>query len=182
LWKKDLKVNHSRNNASAMTESMHNYFREEKTEALFFLIAGIFSLGLSVWAFFINRERFFVGLAIPVLVVGLIQLVVGATVYFRTQQQVAGLEEVFATDPAKFAASELERMIAVMNNFRIYKWVEIGFVVSGLLLIIFNVQGFVQGIAVGLLLQGSVMLSLDIVAERRGLNYQQEIRQLQPAS
>jgi FtsH-binding integral membrane protein len=165
-----------------MTESMHSYFREEKSEALFFLIAGILSLGLSVWAFFFNRERFFVGLAIPVLVVGLIQLVVGAVVFFRTQQQVAGLEDLFATDPAKFATSELERMITVMNNFRLYKWVEIGFVVSGLLLIIFNVPGFLQGIAVGLLLQGSIMLSLDIVAERRGVSYQQELHQLQPAS
>ncbi|MGL5889711.1 MAG: hypothetical protein ACRC3B_07495 [Bacteroidia bacterium] len=165
-----------------MTESMHNYFREEKTEALFFLVAGLLSLGLSVWAFFINRERFFVGLAIPVLVVGLIQIVVGATVFFRTQQQVAGLEELFATDPAKFASSELERMITVMNNFHIYKWVEIGFVVSGLLLIVFNAQGFWQGTAVGLLLQGSIMLSLDIVAERRGVSYQQELHQLKPAS
>jgi hypothetical protein len=165
-----------------MTESMHSYFREEKSEALFFLVAGILSITFSVWAFFVNRERFFVGLAIPVLAVGLIQLVVGAVVFFRTQQQVAGLETIFTTDPAKFATSELERMITVMNNFRIYKWVEIGFVVSGLLLIIFNVQGFMQGIAVGLLLQGSVMLSLDIVAERRGLNYQQELHQLQPAS
>jgi hypothetical protein len=73
-------------------------------------------------------------------------------------------------------------MITVMNNFRLYKWVEIGFVVSGLLLIIFNVPGFLQGIAVGLLLQGSIMLSLDIVAERRGVSYQQELHQLQPAS
>jgi predicted membrane channel-forming protein YqfA (hemolysin III family) len=67
-----------------MTESMHNYFREEKSEALFFLIAGILSIIFSAWAFFLNRERFFVGLAIPVLAVGLIQLVVGAVVFFRT--------------------------------------------------------------------------------------------------
>ncbi len=158
---------------------MHTYFREEKTEALLFLIVGIAAVVLSVWAFFINREHFSMGIAIPVLVVGLIQIIVGGVVFFRTQQQVAGLEELFAADPVNFASSELSRMITVMNNFRLYKWIEIGFVVTGVLLIIFNVKGLWQGIAVGLLLQGTLMLCLDIVAERRGEKYQKDILQLQ---
>lgn len=161
-----------------MTESMHNYFRAEKAEALLFLAAGVLAVGFACWAFFAARENFYVGMAIPVLLVGLIQLVVGATVFFRTAQQVAGLDAQFAADVNSFATAESARMIQVMRNFSIYKWVEIAFVLGGVVLLIFRAAHFWQGLALGLLMQGALMLTLDIFAERRGERYQQEIQQL----
>jgi drug/metabolite transporter (DMT)-like permease len=161
-----------------MTESMHNYFRAEKAEALLFLAAGVFAVGFACWAFFVSKEKFYTGMAIPVLLVGLIQMVVGATVFFRTGQQVSALDAQFAANQAGFAASETARMIEVMRNFTIYKWVEIAFVLSGVALLIFRAANFWQGLALGLLMQGALMLTLDIFAERRGARYQHEIQQL----
>lgn len=161
-----------------MTESMHNYFRAEKAEALLFMAAGVLAVAFACWAFFVSKEKFYAGMAIPVLLVGLIQVVVGATVFFRTGQQVAALDAQFATDVAGFATAEAARMIEVMRNFTIYKWVEIAFVLSGVVLLVFRAANFWQGLALGLLMQGALMLTLDIFAERRGERYQQEIQQL----
>ncbi|MCU0435520.1 MAG: hypothetical protein MUC87_18825 [Bacteroidia bacterium] len=165
-----------------MTESMHNYFRAEKAEALLFLAAGVISIAVACWAFFISKEKFYVGLAIPVVLVGLIQLVVGGTVFFRTSQQVNELAALFGNNQAEFVRAETVRMIQVMNNFTIYKWVEIAFVLAGAVMLVMRVQNFWQGLALGLLMQGALMLSLDIFAERRGERYQREIQLLNNAS
>lgn len=161
---------------------MQAYFRAEKAEALLFLAAGVLSVAVAVWAFFISRERFYVGLALPVLVVGLVQLVVGGTVFFRTTQQIADLVSLHAQSPVEFASTELARMLQVMHNFTIYKWIEIAFVVGGVLLLAFRAGGFWQGLGIGLLMQGTLMLSLDIFAERRGQRYQNELHQLAAAT
>jgi hypothetical protein len=93
-------------------------------------------------------------------------------VYFRTDKQVKQLTERLKISPAEFAQEESKRMTVVMKNFNTYKWIEVAFVVSGLLLILlFRSKEFVLGIGVGLLLQGSLMLSVDIFAERRGHMY-----------
>jgi lipoprotein signal peptidase len=61
-------------------------------------------------------------------------------------------------------------------NESFYKKVEIAFIVIGLLLVIFApAKEFWLGIGVGMLLQGTVMLSLDIFAEKRGGTYIREI-------
>ena len=66
-----------------------------------------------------------------------------------------------------------------MKNFNTYKWIEVAFVVSGLLLILFfKNKEFVLGIGVGLLLQGALMLSADIFAERRGTTYLKNVEKI----
>jgi hypothetical protein len=79
-------------------------------------------------------DAFYRGFAIPVILVGITQLVVGSTVYFRTDKQINQLENLYQQDKAAFAKAEIPRMDIVMKNFSLYKKVEIAFVVIGLLL------------------------------------------------
>lgn len=63
-------------------------------------------------------------------------------------------------------------MNTVMKNFLLYKKMEVAFVVIRLLLIFFApTSEFWLGIGVGILLQGALMLTADIFAERRGKEY-----------
>lgn len=104
--------------------------------------------------------------------IGIIQLVVGGSVYFRTDRQVAHLEALYQKDRAAFVSLETPRMESVMSNFALYKKIEAAFVVIGLLLIVFAPpRQFWLGIGVGMLLQGALMLTADLFAERRGHEY-----------
>ena len=73
-----------------MREQMLEYFLAEKRESLFFMAAGIAGLVASVYLF--RSASPYRGMIGPLAVVAVIQLAVGAGVYFRTDGQVAGLK------------------------------------------------------------------------------------------
>ncbi len=149
------------------------YFTAEKNESLIFIAFGILTISFSVYALVKWGDSFYKGFAIPVILIGLIQLVVGSTVYFRTDKQIKELETLYVTDKSAFSKAEMPRMHTVMKNFSLYKKIEIAFVLTGLaLLLIVPSKEFWLGIGVGLLLQGALMLTADIFAERRGKEYQ----------
>ncbi|MGL4597723.1 MAG: hypothetical protein ACRCYO_09350 [Bacteroidia bacterium] len=155
-----------------MLEQLHTYFKAEKSEALLFLLVGIVATGLALWFFFVIKQRFYIGIAIPLALIGLIQVVVGSNVFFRTDKQIAALEKQYNESPIAMAKSELPRMEVVMKSFTIYKWIEVAFILGGLVcLLVFHQRDFLLGLGIGLLVQGSLMLTLDIFAERRGHTY-----------
>jgi MFS family permease len=160
-------------------EFIKTYFTAEKSESLIFMAIGIITISFSAYALFKWGDSFYKGFAIPVILIGLIQLVVGSTVYFRTPKQITDLEMLYQKDKVAFVEAEMLRMETVMKNFSLYKKVEVVFVVIGLLLIFFSSsKEFWLGIGVGMLLQGALMLTADIFAERRGTTYQHEITKL----
>lgn len=157
-------------------EFIKTYFAAEKSESLLFLILGIAAIAFSLYGWAKWNEAYYKGIAIPLIFIGVIQLVVGSTVYFRTDRQVETLIQTYQTNPEEFRNGEIPRMRVVMKNFTIYKKIEIAFVLMGVCLIVFTRQRpFWLGIGVGMLLQGAVMLALDIFAEQRGEKYQSEI-------
>lgn len=153
------------------------YFSAEKNESLIFIVFGILTIGFSVYALLKWGDSFYKGFAIPVILIGIIQMVVGGTVYFRSDKQMADLAKLYQQDKVAFARLENPRMDTVMKNFSVYKKVEVAFVVIGLLLIFLApTKEFWLGIGVGMLLQGALMLTADIFAERRGHDYIQMIQ------
>lgn len=148
------------------------YFTAEKNESLIFMAFGILTIGFSLYAMLKWGDSFYKGFAVPAILIGIIQLVVGGTVYFRTDKQIKQLETQFQQDKTAFAKTETPRMETVMKNFSLYKKVEVAFVVIGLLLIFLAPsKEFWLGVGVGMLLQGALMLTTDIFAERRGQGY-----------
>ena len=155
-----------------MYDALTLYFNEEKTESIWFVLIGIVSIVLSAWLFFKFKEGFYRGLIIPVILISLIQITVGSTVYLRSDKQIEDTILRLENDKQSAKADELVRMDEVMKNFKTYKWIEFLFIISGVLLLIFITdKPFWSGIGAGLLIEGTFMIVLDVIAEMRGVKY-----------
>lgn len=153
-----------------MINHLSSYFVAEKQESVIFMAVGLLAMGLSIWLW-MNGHRL-KSMAYPLVVIALMQIVVGGTVYLRTDSQLSNLSAHLATNPAALRAQETTRMQTVMKNFSIYKTVEMLLLIVGLGMIAFLQRHDVAaGIGVGLVLQAAFTLTLDIFAEARGADY-----------
>ncbi len=157
---------------------VHKYFVSEKQESLLFLGLGISAIVLAVIFFFFIKSNpaFFKGAAIPLFVIGLIQCVVGYSVYTRSDKQRTDIAYNIGMEPVNFTKSEeLPRMKTVMKNFIIYRYAEITLALIGIGLFIYfriNVaHGFWKGVGLTLAIQALLMLGADYFAEQRGKTY-----------
>ena len=164
---------------------IYKYFIAEKQESLLFLIVGIVAIILAVlfWFFIKSNPSFFKGAAIPLLAIGLIQLVVGYSVFMRTDKQKASIAYNIGMEPVAYVKqTELRRMKKVMHYFVIYRWVEVAFVITGLVLIfLFKSnpdKSFWYGLGVALAIQAAIMLGTDYFAEQRGKVYTEELQKI----
>ena len=154
---------------------IEKYFMAEKQAGLFFLIIGITAFLLAVAFFFFGKTAFYKGAAIPLLVIGIIQCLVGFTVYKRSDTN--RIDNVYAYDmnPAKLKNEELPRMKKVNSNFVIITWVEIVLILAGLaLLFLFKNNPdkiFWAGLGFTLTIQAAIMLGADNFAEKRAKAY-----------
>ena len=164
---------------------IYRYFIAEKQESLLFLIVGIVAVMLAIvcWFFIKSNPSFYKGAAIPLLVIGLIQMVVGYSVYSRTDKQKADIAYNIGMEPVAYVKqTELPRMKTVMKNFIIYRWVEIAFIITGIILImLFRTnpdKSFWYGLGIALALQAVIMLGADYFAEKRGKVYTNELNKI----
>ncbi|HLO83138.1 MAG TPA: hypothetical protein VK166_19380 [Chitinophagaceae bacterium] len=154
---------------------IEKYFMAEKQESLLFVIIGVVTILAALAFYFLIKSSFFKGAVIPLLVVGLIELVVGFTVYKRSDED--RIRNVYAYDmnPAELKQKEIPRMEKVNRNFVIYRWVELALLVTGLILsMVFGQnpgRSFWYGFGIALSLQAGIMLAADYFAEKRALKY-----------
>ncbi|ULQ52282.1 hypothetical protein [Flavihumibacter fluvii] len=160
---------------------IEKYFIAEKQESMFFLVIGLIAISLSAYFYFVHKAPFQKGLAIPILLIGFIQAVVGYTVYDRSDRQ--RIDNVYAYDmnPSKLQVEELARMKTVNHNFIVYRWVEIACLTAGIILVVMfckeDTNRFVLGVGTGLAIQAAIMLTADFFAERRALWYTKGIEE-----
>ncbi|HRI23595.1 MAG TPA: hypothetical protein PLZ45_02910 [Ferruginibacter sp.] len=164
---------------------IYKYFMAEKQESLLFLIIGIAAImaGIIFLLFIRENPSFYKGAAIPLLAIGIIQCVVGFTVYSRSARQMKEVAYNIGMEPAAYTrATELPRMKTVMKNFGIYRWVEIALIIAGLVLIFLFRSNpgktFWYGLGITLAIQAVLMLGADFFAERRGAVYTEELQNL----
>lgn len=149
-----------------------HYFNAEKFESLFFIGIGMIAILIGVLLVMYVKTPFSRGISIPLIVLAAVQVIVGATVYVRSPKDIVRVESIIKLEKSKLNTEEIPRMKTVMKNFKIYRYLEICFMVVGLLLMfVWNDSSFMQGIGVGLFMQSALMLSLDFFAERRGEEY-----------
>ena len=153
-----------------MVKEMTHYFVDEKQESLLFIAVALVAIGVAVWLWTQGHRLKF--MAVPLVVIALMQLVVGATVYLRTEAQAQQLVTQYQSAPAQFKQDETSRMQTVMKNFKLYKTVEMVLLVFGVGLIAL-MQRFdvAAGLGAGLVLQAAFTLALDLFAEARGEDY-----------
>ena len=156
---------------------MSSYFVAEKQESIIFIVVGLLAIGLSLWLL-MNGHRL-KSMAYPLVIVALMQIAVGGTVYLRTDRQVSTLSAQLQVDPGSFKAEETTRMRTVMKNFSVYKTIEILLLMVGIGMIAFLQRyDFAAGIGIGLILQAAFTLTLDIFAETRGADYLSAVQRI----
>jgi hypothetical protein len=147
------------------------YFRGEKSEAALIMLAGAVSLAAALWLWFSVREPFARGLAAALLLTAALGLGVGGGVYFRTDAQVARLQDLQRSSPAGFAAEEGPRIRQVVRSFGIYRLCYAAAVLLALLFVFVLGKPIHHGLAVGLLILAALGLTIDYYAEARAARY-----------
>jgi hypothetical protein len=146
------------------------YFPAEKSGGLLSLIAGIAATGISAWL--VLDESLYAGMAYPLTAVALVQIVVGFSVFRRTDRQVRHLKSRLATDPAGKTLRELERMKKVRKSFVLYRSIEAALLVIAVAgIFLFGHDPFLFSVSIGLAAQSALALLFDTLAGRRARVY-----------
>jgi drug/metabolite transporter (DMT)-like permease len=154
---------------------IEKYFIAEKQESLVFLIFGIVAIVLAILFYFTGKTHIYKGAAIPLLLLGLIQTGAGYAVYIKSDDQ--RISQVYAYDmnPDELKTTELTRMRKVNMNFLVYRWIEVGAVATGIILIIlFRKQpdkSFWLGFGIALAIMALILFFADYIAEKRAVHY-----------
>ena len=152
--------------------SIVKYFNGEKAESYLFIAIGIMALAMALYFAFVLKTSFWRGVAIPFVLVALLELIVGYTIVTRSPKDTLRVENYIKVDPEKIATDEIPRMEKVMRNFVIYRYVEIALIILGMVFLYRATNNpFCKGIGLGLFIQASSVLVLDFFAERRGHIY-----------
>ncbi len=157
---------------------IENYFAQEKIESVCFILIGVIAICFALINLFIIKYSFYKGLAYPLLVIGLIQLGVGTTIYSRSPKDIMCVEHLVKVETQKIQTEEIPRMEAVIENFFLYKMIEIVLIISGVILFFCCKKSsyvFWKGIGLGLIIQATLILSLDIIAEKRAAAYLKQL-------
>src|SRR6185312_12228264 len=104
---------------------IEQYFMAEKSAGLFFLIAGIAAISVSVAFFIFFKTNIYKGMAWPLVLLGLIQIIVGYKIYTDSDHQ--RIDNVYAYDmnPAKLKSVELPRMEKAVKSITVFLWIEL---------------------------------------------------------
>lgn len=162
---------------ASMLAVLKHYFAEEVKESWIFVLAGLLALAAGVWLW--KSQSAFKHALWPLAAVAIIQVAVGGAIVLRTPAQSTSLEVQLAADPAAFKAAETGRLLRVMDAFRFYKLAEIALILTAIGLALFLPHNDIaRGVALGLLLQASLMLAADLVAEHRAQIYLEALARL----
>src|SRR4029077_16779243 len=130
---------------------------------------------LALVLYFMVKTQLCRGLAIPLLVLGLMQAVAGYSVYVRSDDQ--RISQVYAYDmnPDQLKTIELTRMRKVKSNFTLYRWIEIGLFIAGIILVIWFRDGsgkiFWMGFGISLTLMAAELFIADYIAGKRAVYF-----------
>ena len=153
-------------------DSVAQYFREEKKESVFFVCLGFVACFIALLFLLVKKQPFYNAISYVFFAFGLVQLVVGATVYLRCDLDTVRVSHFVEKEIKSIYDYEIPRMELVMKNFLIYSWVEIALLAIGIVLfLLFESKSFENGLGIGLVIQSATMLVLDSLAVKRGRDY-----------
>ena len=154
---------------------IEKYFLAEKNATLFFLILGIISIVAAIVLYFVMKTSWHKGFALPLLVIGLLQGIVGYTVYKRCDADRKRNVYAYDMSPDQLKSKELPRMEKVNKNFSLYMWIEILLLAAGIGLYFYSRNNdariFWSGLGLALALQALISLGFDYFAQQRAKSY-----------
>lgn len=155
------------------------YFGEEKRESIYFICIGFIAFSISLFYLLFRKEPHLNGIAYAIVSIGLIQLVVGITVYLKSDLDTVRVMHYVEKEIKSIEDYEIPRMLVVIKHLVIYRWVEIALIIIGFLLVfIFEPKSLGNGLGIGLVIQTTIMFVLDYNAEKRGKAYLDYLKSL----
>jgi len=162
-----------------MEHRMRKYFESEKKAVLLLSFVGFIMLCLGLWLYLKAESPRWQGMGIPLFAIAIPQLLIGGSIYFRTDRQVNRLIQLLAEQPKEYISQEIARMERVNKSFRIYIGISLSLFIIGISLLISGVIGqlrpFLMGFGGGLALQAAIMMIFDLFAEMRAALYTSSI-------
>ena len=153
-------------------ETISTYFNAERAESVVFIVAALLALAASVWCLLVLKQSFYFGMAISLATIAALQLIVGVTIYQRSPQDTARVQQMIQLEPDRLQTQEVPRMRVVMHNFKIYLGVELTLLILSLFALTLVTPGsLAQGLALGMALQAAFTAVLDLIATLRGGAY-----------
>lgn len=159
--------------------SVVKYFNGEKAESYIFILIGVIAFAMALYFLFAFKTSFWKGVAIPFIIIALLEFIVGYTIVTRSSADSNRVQTYITGEPQKIQSDEIPRMEKVLSNFVIYRYVEIALIILGIVMMYSSMNDtFWRGIGLGLFIQASIVLSLDFFAERRGHIYIKYLQEL----
>jgi hypothetical protein len=158
---------------------IEKYFAAEKQGSLIFLVVGAIAIGIALYFFFYNKTQVYKGAAIPMILIGIIFILVGISVYSKNDDD--RIRNVYALDmkPADFKDIELPKMQKLQNDLAIYRWIEIGLFASGFLIFLFLRKkpdlSFWSGLGLSLAIMALLAHGLDFMVKKPAIGYTQKV-------
>lgn len=151
---------------------IHDYFQAERNESLIFMIIGATAIVSGFYFLLVINSKFYNGLSWPLIFIAVIQIFVGTIIYFRSPTDLKRVTTFAQNSPKNIRNLEIPRMEKVMTQFKLYRYIEMGLIVLGLVLfLIASPTGFWKGVGLGIIIQAGLMLIADSFAENRGQHY-----------
>jgi hypothetical protein len=155
---------------AGMRDALMIYFNGEKNAGLFLAGAGVAIVAAAAVLFRARSD--FRSLAMTLGLLALAEIALGVGLYLRTDPQVSRLVAELGSDAARFSSDEGARMVRVQRNFVVIEYVEVAIIlVSAIAALVWKGRPGASGVALGLLISASFLLTFDIIAERRGALY-----------
>ncbi len=160
---------------------IEQYFIAEKNAGLFFLVAGIVAIVIAIVLLVFLKGNVSKGLAWPLIVLGLLQAIVGYTVYNGSDKQ--RIDNIYAFDmnPGKLKTAELPRMQKAIKGITAFLVLELLAFIAGIVLLwvnrrflsgtLFSSATIWLGVGLALVLQSLLMAAADFAAYRRSVKY-----------
>lgn len=158
--------------------AIEKYFSGEILQCSIGIAISLVSIGLGIYFLFWLKVPFYKGLAYPFLIIALLLTVVCTTVILRSPKDIQRITGYINANDTNSIRTELLRMQKVLGSFKILKITELAIIVICIaLFFIFTNNRLIKGIALGLIIQASMLFAFDYIAMERGkvyLNYLNE--------
>jgi hypothetical protein len=161
---------------------IEQYFIAQKQAGLSFLVIGLLAVIVAVAGWLFYKTPFWKGAAIPLVVMGLMQVAAGYIVH--TQSDELRISNIYALDmnPQQLKITELPRMHAIQQRFIIYRIVQWASLVTGIALFVLYRHKpeatFWYGLGITLAIQALVLLVVYQLAAQRANVYTTQLEKL----
>ncbi len=165
---------------------IEKYFIAEKSASFAITIIGAAAIILALVFFFYLKTNWHKGFAVPFIIVGLLHLTAGYTVYKSCDEK--RKQNVYAYDmnPDQLKNNELPRMEMLRNNFKIFKALEVVLLLLGIGLFFYfrhNADNtFWVGFGIALAIEAAITLGFNFIGNKNATKYTNGLQRLMHTS